>query len=68
MYTPRANFNPDALDRARKLRGLTYAALGKRINKSAATVCLVMQGKACAVKTVFDLCAELGVPTSKVWR
>jgi antitoxin component HigA of HigAB toxin-antitoxin module len=61
-------FDPDPLNHARKIRGLTLADLAKRINKSTATVSMVLAGKVCAVKTVFALCAELGVPTAKVWR
>ena len=61
-------FDPNPLENARKLKGLTLADLAKRINKSPATVSNVLAGKVAAVKTVFALCAELGVPTAKVWR
>lgn len=63
-----SRFNPLPLETARKLRGLTMADLAKRINKSAATVSQTLHGKSSAVKTVFALCAELGVPVEKVWK
>lgn len=61
-------FDPNPLESARKRKGLTLADLAARINKSPATVHNVLAGKVAAVKTVFALCAELGVPTHRVWK
>lgn len=62
------SFNPEPLQRARTLRGFTYAALAKRIGRSTTTVWLTLHGESTAASTVFRLCAELGVRTERVWR